>query len=85
MVHVKGLKRALRVSETTFTPFEQVFPNLTDVGAGDMIDWRRIFAESSHAGIKHYGGFGPGGGDCVDSPPAVLRGLYKTSSGTLAG
>src|SRR3989442_8655049 len=30
-----------------------------------------------------YGGFGPGGGDCVDPPPAVLRGLFQTSRGRL--
>ena len=54
MVHVKGLKDRLPKAETTFIPFAEVFPHLTDVGASDVIDWKRIFAQSKQAGITHY-------------------------------
>ena len=33
--------------------FEKVFPEMTSVGSG-VIDFKRIFAESDKAGIKHY-------------------------------
>jgi sugar phosphate isomerase/epimerase len=54
MVHVKGLKDRLPKAETTFIPFAEVFPHLTDVGTSDVIDWKRIFAQSKLAGITHY-------------------------------
>jgi hypothetical protein len=31
-----------------------VLPDLTDVGHDDVIDWKRIFAQSKEAGIEHY-------------------------------
>ena len=53
MVHVKGLRK--RPVAGAATPIEQVMPDLTDVGTdGDLIDWARIFARSSQAGLKHY-------------------------------
>jgi sugar phosphate isomerase/epimerase len=54
MVHVKGLKTRLPKADSTFMPFPEVFPHLTDVGASDVIDWKRIFAQSKQAGITHY-------------------------------
>jgi sugar phosphate isomerase/epimerase len=54
MVHVKGLKDRLPKAETTFIPFQEVFPHLTDVGTSDVIEWKRIFAQSKQAGIRHY-------------------------------
>lgn len=52
LVHVKGL--AQRPEGGAATPFEQVMPYLADVGAGNVIDWKRIFAASKVAGIRHY-------------------------------
>jgi sugar phosphate isomerase/epimerase len=53
MVHVKGLKK---VPERTgeAVPIDRILPELTDVGHDDVIDWKRIFAQSRTAGIKHY-------------------------------
>jgi sugar phosphate isomerase/epimerase len=53
LVHVKGLGRKLPVSDSPL-PIDKVLPEITDVGAGDIIDWKRIFARSKEAGIKHY-------------------------------
>jgi sugar phosphate isomerase/epimerase len=52
LVHVKGLKK-IPDGEAP-VPFDQAIPNITEVGTNDMIDWKRIFARSSEAGIKHY-------------------------------
>jgi sugar phosphate isomerase/epimerase len=52
LVHVKGLKKL--PSGPAPAPFEQAIPNITDVGSGDLIDWKRIFAQSKQAGIQHY-------------------------------
>ena len=52
LVHVKGLKKV--PSGPPPVPFDQAIPNITDVGAGDIIDWKRIFAKSEQAGIRHY-------------------------------
>lgn len=54
LVHVKGF-RGKPPEEGGTVPFEQAMPNITDVGSdGDSIDWKRIFAKSDEAGIKHY-------------------------------
>jgi sugar phosphate isomerase/epimerase len=55
MVHVKDLKRIppRLPTDVGMIPFERVFPDLADVGQG-VIDWKKIFAQSSQAGIKHY-------------------------------
>ena len=28
--------------------------DITDVGVGDIVNWKRIFAQSKQAGIQHY-------------------------------
>jgi sugar phosphate isomerase/epimerase len=52
LVHVKGLKKL--PDGPPPVPFEQAIPEIADVGAGDIIDWKRIFAASREAGIRHY-------------------------------
>ena len=52
LVHVKGVKKI--PDGQAPVPFDQAIPNITDVGANDVIDWKRIFAKSSQAGIQHY-------------------------------
>jgi sugar phosphate isomerase/epimerase len=52
LVHVKGLSRQTPGGATT--PIDQLLPLITDVGTNDVIDWKKIFAHSSEAGIKHY-------------------------------
>jgi sugar phosphate isomerase/epimerase len=52
LVHVKGLRKLPDAPAPA--PFEQAIPNITDVGSNDIIDWKRIFAASEQAGIKHY-------------------------------
>ena len=52
LVHVKGLKKI--PDGAAPVPFDQAIPNITDVGANDLVDWKRIFAKSSQAGIRHY-------------------------------
>jgi sugar phosphate isomerase/epimerase len=52
LVHVKGLSK--KPAQGAATPIPQVLPDITDVGHNDIIDWKRIFAHSKEAGIKHY-------------------------------
>jgi len=53
MVHAKGLSKLTPGGATM--PIDQLLPLITDVGSnGDVIDWKKIFAHSSEAGIKHY-------------------------------
>ena len=52
LVHVKGLKKIPEGQAPV--PFDQAIPNITDVGINDVVDWKRIFAKSSQAGIRHY-------------------------------
>jgi sugar phosphate isomerase/epimerase len=51
LVHVKGLSK--KPAQGAATPIAQVLPDITDVGHNDIIDWKRIFAHSKEAGIKH--------------------------------
>ena len=53
LVHVKGLRK---LPETTgeAVPIDRILPEITDVGHDDVIDWKRIFAQSKTAGIRHY-------------------------------
>jgi sugar phosphate isomerase/epimerase len=51
LVHVKGLSK--KPAQGAATPIPQVLPDITDVGHNDIIDWKRIFAHSKEAGIKH--------------------------------
>ena len=55
LVHAKDLKKipVRGASDTGAIAFEKFIPLITDVGSG-VIDWKRIFAESEKAGIKHY-------------------------------
>jgi sugar phosphate isomerase/epimerase len=53
LVHVKGLKRVPAASPTAVA-IDKVLPDVTDVGHDDVIDWKRIFAQSKAAGIQHY-------------------------------
>ncbi len=53
LVHVKGLRKVPAASADP-TPIPQVLPDVTDVGHDDVIDWKRIFAQSKEAGIEHY-------------------------------
>jgi sugar phosphate isomerase/epimerase len=52
LVHVKGLKKL--PEGTAPVPFDKAIPNITDVGSNDIINWKRIFAASEQAGIRHY-------------------------------
>jgi sugar phosphate isomerase/epimerase len=53
MVHVKGL-RAVPAATGKAVPIDRVLPDIADVGHDDVIDWKRIFAQSRTAGIEHY-------------------------------
>jgi sugar phosphate isomerase/epimerase len=53
LVHVKGLKKVPAASPTPVA-IDKVLPDVTDVGHDDVIDWKRIFAQSKEAGIQHY-------------------------------
>jgi sugar phosphate isomerase/epimerase len=53
LVHVKGL-RTVPPASANPTPIAQVLAELTDVGTADVVDWKRIFAKSKEAGIRHY-------------------------------
>jgi sugar phosphate isomerase/epimerase len=53
MVHVKGLKSRLQPT-TPPTPMDRIMREMTEVGRDDVIDWKRIFAQSRAAGIEHY-------------------------------
>lgn len=55
LVHVKDLKRVpdpVLVHSGKFDG-ESVIPLMTEAGSG-VIDWKRIFADSEQAGIRHY-------------------------------
>ena len=54
-VHVKDFKK-LPSAEVVYSGHfdgDDVVPDMTDVGHG-VIDWKRVFAHSEQAGIKHY-------------------------------
>ena len=53
MVHVKGLRKMPPVTGEA-VPIDRILPDITDVGHDDVIDWKRIFAQSRTAGIKHH-------------------------------
>ena len=54
LVHVKGLKKVPASTGDDPVPIDRVLPDLTEVGHDDVIDWKRIFAQSRVAGIRHY-------------------------------
>ena len=53
LVHVKGLKK-LPPGTGAASPITAILPEITDVGHDDVVDWKRTFAQSGTAGIKHY-------------------------------
>ena len=53
LVHVKDMKQLPKGEEAATASPDQVMPNMTEVGGG-VIDFKRIFAHSEKAGIKHY-------------------------------
>jgi sugar phosphate isomerase/epimerase len=53
LVHVKDIKKRPKVSTSGSQDFGSSLKDMTEVGSG-MIDWKRIFAQSDKAGIKHY-------------------------------
>jgi sugar phosphate isomerase/epimerase len=55
LVHVKDFKRIPSQAVVYGGHFDgdDVIPDMTEVGRG-VIDWKRIFAHSEQAGIKHY-------------------------------
>jgi sugar phosphate isomerase/epimerase len=53
LVHVKGLRKLPPVTGAA-VPIDRILPEITDVGHDDVIDWKRIFAQSRTAGIEHY-------------------------------
>ena len=52
LVHVKGLAKKPEAGGAA--PIQSIMGDLTDVGTNDVVDWKRIFARSGQAGIKHY-------------------------------
>jgi sugar phosphate isomerase/epimerase len=54
LVHVKDMKRLPKVSKAGGQDYgDSLKADMTEVGSG-IIDWKRIFAQSEKAGIKHY-------------------------------
>jgi sugar phosphate isomerase/epimerase len=56
LVHVKQLQKLpIRTPEDYTSPvlFERTLPEITEVGDG-VIDWKRIFSQSTQAGIQHF-------------------------------
>jgi sugar phosphate isomerase/epimerase len=53
LVHVKDMKKLPAVSAAGGQDFGDTLKDMTAVGSG-IIDWKRIFAQSEKAGIKHY-------------------------------
>jgi sugar phosphate isomerase/epimerase len=53
LVHVKDVKELPKGKESGGQDFGSSLPGMTEVGSG-IIDWKKIFAESDIAGIKHY-------------------------------
>jgi sugar phosphate isomerase/epimerase len=53
LVHVKDVKQRPKVTAEGAQNFGDSLPGMTEVGSG-VIDWKRIFAQSEKAGIKHY-------------------------------
>jgi sugar phosphate isomerase/epimerase len=53
LVHVKDMKKLPKVSTAGGQDFGSSLTDMTSVGSG-IIYWKRIFAQSEKAGIKHY-------------------------------
>ena len=53
LVHVKDVKRIPPVTAGGAQDFGSSMKDMTEVGSG-IIDWKKIFAQSDKAGMKHY-------------------------------
>jgi sugar phosphate isomerase/epimerase len=53
LVHVKDIKKLPSVTAAGAQNFGDSLKDMTEVGSG-IIDWKKIFAQSENAGIKHY-------------------------------
>jgi len=53
LVHVKDLNKIPPGPTPAALPIDRILPDVADVGSG-VIDWKKIFAESKTAGIRHY-------------------------------
>jgi sugar phosphate isomerase/epimerase len=53
LVHVKDLTKIPKVDATGGQKFGDTLEEMTEVGSG-TIEWKKIFAQSDKAGIKHY-------------------------------
>jgi sugar phosphate isomerase/epimerase len=53
LVHVKDVKKIPPITAAGAQNFGDNFKDMTEVGSG-IIDWKKIFAQSDKAGIKHY-------------------------------
>ena len=53
LVHVKDMKKLPSVTAAGAQNFGDSLRDMTEVGSG-IIDWKKIFAQSEKAGIKHY-------------------------------
>ena len=53
LVHVKDLTKMPNVSASGGQNLGDTLSEMTEVGSG-MIDWKKIFAQSDKAGVKHY-------------------------------
>ena len=53
LVHVKDVKRVPPVTAGGAQDFGSSMKDMTEVGSG-IIDWKKIFAQSDKAGMKHY-------------------------------
>jgi sugar phosphate isomerase/epimerase len=53
LVHVKDIKKLPKVTKAGSQDFGSSLQDMTSVGNG-VIDWKKIFAYSEKAGIKHY-------------------------------
>lgn len=53
LVHVKDVKRIPPVTAAGSQDFGSSMKDMTEVGSG-IIDWKKIFAQSEKAGIRHY-------------------------------
>ena len=53
LVHVKDVKEIPKGNQSGGQDFGSSMPGMTEVGSG-IIDWKKIFAQSDKAGIKHY-------------------------------
>ena len=53
LVHVKDIKKLPKVDASGKQNFGDSLQDMTAVGGG-LIDWKRIFAQSDKAGIRHY-------------------------------